>query len=306
VTRASSRTAELMAVQRGLESTHPSSHRLFCDPLARRFVSRRWRVVLAVSRLPWLRRLIEFAYDQVGGPGPRASAVSRTRLIDDIVTGLASSLGQFVILGAGFDSRPYRLAGLGALQVFEVDHPSTQRAKRQTLDRTLDPVPSRVHFVPVDFEHDDLNTALRAAGYDDEVASAFLWEGVTNYLTPAAVDATLAAVRALLNQDDDTVVFTYVDRAVIVGNGVERFPEARRWIDGVRRRGEPWTFGLDPTEVATFLAQRGFTLLEDVSTAEAGQRYFAPLGRHERGSDLYHVVTAKVGAGTQEALTPEQ
>ncbi len=71
-------------------------------------------------------------------------------------------------------------------------------------------------------------------------------------------------------------------------------PETRRWIEGVRRRGEPWTFGLAPAEVAEFLSRRGFGLIGDLSTAEAGERYFQPLGRRERGSSLYHVVTASV------------
>jgi len=89
------------------------------------------------------------------------------------------------------------------------------------------------------------------------------------------------------------LVFTYVDRAVLAGDR-SRFPEASRWVKGVRRRGEPWRFGLDPAEVSEFLCRRGFGLIGDVSAAEAGERYFRPLGRRERGSALYHVVTASV------------
>ncbi len=88
-------------------------------------------------------------------------------------------------------------------------------------------------------------------------------------------------------------MFTYVDRAVLAGDR-SRFPEARRWVAGVRRRGEPWRFGLAPAEVAEFLSRRGFGLIGDLSAAEVGERYFRPLGRRERGSALYHVVTASV------------
>jgi len=119
-----------------------------------------------------------------------------------------------------------------------------------------------------------------------------VWEGVTNYLTPAAVDQTLGAVHGLAAAGS-LLVFTYVDRAVLAGDH-SRFPEARRWVEGVRRRGEPWRFGLDPAEVAEFLSRRGFGLIRDLSTAQAGERYFLPLGRRERGSALYHVVTASV------------
>ena len=72
-----------------------------------------------------IRRAVEVLYDRVAGPGPRASAVARTRLIDDLVTDARSSIGQLVILGAGFDARAYRLPGLEQVTVFEVDHPAT-------------------------------------------------------------------------------------------------------------------------------------------------------------------------------------
>jgi O-methyltransferase involved in polyketide biosynthesis len=130
------------------------SSRLCSDPFAQRFVSRRWQLAVAASRIGAVRRTVEVLYDRVAGPGPRASAVARTRLIDDIVADALPRIGQVVILGAGFDSRAYRLPGLAEITVFEVDHPATQQAKRE-------------------------------------------WEGVTNYLTPAAVDATLCAMHGL-------------------------------------------------------------------------------------------------------------
>jgi methyltransferase (TIGR00027 family) len=115
-----------MAVQRALESVRPPSSRLFCDAFAQHFVSRRWRLVIRAGRLGAVRRTVEGLYDRVAGSGPRASAVARTRLIDDLVTDARSSIGQLVILGAGFDSRAWRLPGLEEVTVFEVDHPATQ------------------------------------------------------------------------------------------------------------------------------------------------------------------------------------
>src|SRR6266699_1856546 len=294
----SSRTAELMALQRALESARLRSSRLFCDAFAPHFVYRRWRLVIRASRVGAVQRAVEALYDRVAGPGPRASAVARTRLIDDLVTDARSSIGQLVLLGAGFDARAYRLSGLEQVSVFEVEHPATQQAKREVLGRVLagivegDPLAWHVRFVAVDFERDDLARALRTAGYRDGARSLFVWEGVTNYLTPAAVDQTLGAVHGLA-AGGSLLVFTYVDRAVLAGD-YSRFPEARRWVKGVRRRGEPWRFGLAPAEVAAFLAHRGFGLIGDLSTAQAGERYFQPLGRRERGSALYHVVTASV------------
>jgi hypothetical protein len=96
---------------------------------------------------------------------------------------------------------------------------------------------------------------------------------------------------------------SYVDRAVIRGE-LKGFPEADKWLRGVDERGEPWIFGISPEEAPDFLAERGFHLMEDLSTKQAGARYFEPLGRHDRGSGLYRVVTATVdrSSGHEAAL----
>jgi methyltransferase (TIGR00027 family) len=289
--RRPSKTAELMAVQRGLESCRRPDERLFSDPYAKLFVSATWRTVLFLSQLAIFRKMIEAAYDHIAGPGPRASAVARTRLIDDLLEELAPSVNQVIILGAGYDTRPYRLACLVGLRVFEVDHPSTQKVKRSLLAQAGETDPSSVIFVPVDFERDDLVDSLLEAGFKTHEPSLFLWEGVTQYLSEDAIDATFAAMRRCAKAND-ILIFTYVDRAVIAGDFTE-FPEAAKWLQGVQNRGEPWLFGIVSKEVSQFLKDRGFELRSDLSTKQAGERYFAPAGRCEMGSHLYHVALAQ-------------
>jgi hypothetical protein len=70
------------------------------------------------------------------------------------------------------------------------------------------------------------------------------------------------------------------------------FPEAARWMKGVERVGEPWTFGLRPPDVEGFLTERGYTLVADESTAAAGDPFFEAQGRRDRGSGLYRIVVA--------------
>ena len=194
VARQPSRTAQLMAVQRGLESARPAQTRLFQDPLAGRFVSPAWRVALRGARFVVVRRAIEAIYDLVGGPGPRASAIARTKLIDDIIGEAAPSIDQLVILGAGYDTRAHRLDCLSDRAVYEIDHPNTQAAKRAVLARAKPPKATPPTYVAVDFERDDLTAALIASGYQPAQRSMFLWEGVTQYLSSEAVDKTLSAI----------------------------------------------------------------------------------------------------------------
>ena len=287
--RGPSYTAATMALQRALESNRTSATRLFCDPYAEAFTSGSLRLLARASRLWLVGPLAPRLFDVIGGPGPRPSAVARTRLIDDVACEAGPTVEQIVILGAGFDTRAHRLPALGGVAVFEVDHPATQAAKRSVV-RSLGLSTATVTYVAIDFERQSLEQELRAAGLGTGLPSLFIWEGVTNYLSDSAVDETLLATGRLAGPGS-VLVFTYIDAGVL--DGSVSFPEAKRWLANVRRAGEPWIFGLAPGDVAGFLADRGFVLVSDVSTKQAGERWFPALGRRERGSALYHVAVAR-------------
>lgn len=261
-----SRTAEYMALFRAVESCRRPGARLFFDPFASGFLRPGLRAVALAARLPGAQRAVERLIDRRAG-GPRISALVRTRLIDEALGGaLGDGARQLVILGAGFDSRAYRVKQLATLRVFEVDHPSTQRAKRARLARMLASPPAHVSFVALDFAHEHLGQALARAGYDPAERTFAIWEGVTNYLDAAAVDATLSWFAAN-SGPRSRISFTYVERGLI--DGSKHFAGAEPWLRRVRRAGEPFTFGLEPTELGAYLSARGLRLLSDASTADA-------------------------------------
>src|SRR5262249_56996309 len=128
--REASRTAEYMALFRALESARPAERRLFEDRFATAFLRPRFRFVVGLARLPLVGRLVPAFMDH-RWPGARTSGVARTRFIDDMVeANLTSGMAQVVLLGAGFDARPYRIAAMAKAAVFEVDHPATSAATR--------------------------------------------------------------------------------------------------------------------------------------------------------------------------------
>ncbi len=126
---------------------------------------------------------------------------------------MKSGIPQIVILGAGFDARAYRMAGTTDAIVFEVDHPSTSAAKRALLESALAAIPRHVRFVPIDFNARPLSSEMEIAGYDPGRRTLVIWEGVTNFLTEDAVDATLRWCASAAG--GSRVVFTYVDRKVL-------------------------------------------------------------------------------------------
>jgi methyltransferase (TIGR00027 family) len=115
------------------------------------------------------------------------------------------------------------LPALRDLPIFEVDHPATSAVKRKQIEE-LDASISQVAFVPVDFDREQLSDALSNAGFQGKRRTRVIWEGVTNYLTAAAVDATLRWIGSLA--EGSRLIFTYVDADVLGGSN--RFKDAAR------------------------------------------------------------------------------
>jgi methyltransferase (TIGR00027 family) len=251
------------AILRGIESDRPEHHRLFDDPLSLDLLPPLWRGVLrlltAAGLLNALLALRERQY-----PGVMGNLWCRTRYIDDVLRdALDDGIDQAVILGAGFDTRPYRIAGIEQIHVFEVDHPATQARKQARLRQALGTLPPHVTFVQIDFDREKLDRVMPAAGFRSGRKTFFIWEGVTQYITAEAVEATLQYVSRNA-APESKIVFTYIRRAIV--DGSSRSAMEQKLMSLTRRVGVPWIFGLDPTEVRDYLSARGLDLVEEVGT----------------------------------------
>ena len=122
---------------------------------------------------------------------------ARTRWFDEFFAAAASDgVRQFVILAAGLDSRAYRLPWPDGTVIYELDQPRVLDFKREVLDaRGESPTATRVE-VAVDLR-DDWPAALRAAGFDPAVPSAFVAEGLMIYLPATAQGQLFAGIDAL-------------------------------------------------------------------------------------------------------------
>jgi methyltransferase (TIGR00027 family) len=285
-----SRTAEYMALFRALESFRPPSLRLFEDRLARELLRPSLRIVADLSRAPFLGVLIPWIIDQ-RWPGARSSGIARTRFIDEaLVEAIEDGIEQVVILGAGFDCRAYRLSNLERARIFEVDHPDTLTAKREHLRRALRGLPSHVVFAEIDFNQQQIKDVLAASSFDSARRTFFIWEGVTNYLSEQAVDATLRFVSTVAA--GSRLIFTYVHRGLLDHSA--EFERTRNLMRLLRKADEPWTFGLYPAELPAYLDARGFELVEDVGAMEYRARYMSPDGMHMKGYEFYRIALARV------------
>jgi methyltransferase (TIGR00027 family) len=207
--------------------------------------------------------------------------VVRTRVIDDFVTrAIQAGCAQLVLLGAGYDTRATRLPAAASSTVFEVDHPVTQARKRAGLGRLSE----RIRYVPLDFESSALQPALIDAGLDYTQRTCVLWEGVFSYLTPEAIDSTLAAIVDVCAPGSQ-ILLTYVDRRSLDASN----PQPGAWLTAVSDVDEPFQTGLHPTQAPAFFAERNLTLLGDESTTHAARRLGVP--KSHTIPDIYRLAT---------------
>ncbi|MDA8138025.1 MAG: SAM-dependent methyltransferase [Desulfobacteraceae bacterium] len=294
-----SRTAMHMALFRALESARGARRRIIFDPLAKHYLNAPLRLVAGLSQIPLAHTVISRFIDR-HWPGARTSGIARTRAIDDgLYTALADGTRQVVILGAGYDSRAYRILGLAHTTVFEVDYPATSTKKLRRTQRAVGEIPANICFVQIDFNRQSLETVLKEAGYNPDLKTAFIWEGVTSYLTPEAVDATLVfCARAAAGS---RIIFTYIDQNAVTSP--QTFHGAARIARFLKNVGEQWTFGLDPAQLASHLTRLGLELESDLTANQYRQQYFTDQSHTMHGFEFSHIAVARVPAQAHEQST---
>ncbi len=209
---------------------------------------------------------------RVGYEMVRASAeavVPRTVAIDAALR--ADPTAQVAILGAGLDGRAWRMTELAGAEVYEVDHPASQRDKRARV-ADLSPVAGALRWVPVDFSRDRLGDALDAAGHRADAPTTWVWEGVVAYLSRPEVEATVAALAARSAPGSGLVV-NYQAPSIAAGAGrivargmlaLARTPAL--WRDEPRRSA--WT----APAMAALLSRHGFQVTGDEDTLTIARR----------------------------------
>jgi methyltransferase (TIGR00027 family) len=289
-TKGASGTASLVTLIRALAHGGLTQVRDFEDPTAFAMLTGRWQLVCRY--LLWRARKPQFRQHLLTGKSGLGTDLVplRTRVLDD-AWHAASALGtrQLVLLGAGLDGRAYRLKDVGEAAVFEVDHPATQRLKRERAAALTSRARQHV-FVPVDFERDSLAEALTAAGQRADVATFWIWEGVTPYLTRQAQETTLAAI-ASRSTAGSRLAMTYTqppdpnDRARVM----------RQTMKMVRLAGEPFLGLMRRAQAEELLSGARFRSLEDTGVQDWQTKYVEGSSRPAVAYQQRIAVAEKVG-----------
>lgn len=285
-----SQTAVRIAMCRARESSKPSSIRICNDPYAKEFLPWQYHVV---ARIPFLIQYLRKKGEQKS-PGILEAVVARVRYMDDyLLKCIENGIDQLVILGAGYDTRAYRIEALkDNVRIFEVDHPATQAVKKKKIKKIFGALPEHVTFVPVHFNSQSLKESLLGKGYDPGLKTVFIWEGVTMYLTEAAVDTTLDFVKKN-SGPDSSIVFDYIPASVVSGPHAPK--EGRRLKEHVRRKGEELHFLIEKQEIEPFLSARGFINIKTLNAQDLRGVYFNGANKDRKISSVLHFVSADTG-----------
>jgi len=284
-----SKMALQIAGLRANETYLPEDERVFEDPYAEYFFPMDIRQMF---QDPVLVKAERAKYEAIM-PGVNGAIVARIRYIDEcLADAIRNGLQQVVIVGAGFDTRAYRIPGVREqVKVFEVDHPMTQDIKMRTIREIFGDLPDHVAFVPIVFGQDRMDKQLTAHAYDAGLKTLFIIEGLLMYIPAAAVEALLAFIRNASGPGSGFVA-DFFDRSVV--DGTSTLPEARALKRFVEQEGAALQFGLDGDGVQAYLKARGFSRVETINATDLKAKFFPAAGPDRRVSPMFNFVTATV------------
>jgi len=272
-------TAQGVAKQRLIETIAGPEKSVINDPYADKFVIGSGVIKLMGHRLNvWLTSKL--------APGFHEHLISRTRFIDDLIEKSAKEgVQQYVILGAGYDSRANRLNLPPSLKIFEVDQPEVSDIKLSKLPKDL-PNLENITYVNVDFSYQSLSEQLLTAGFDQTKSTIFTLEGVSQYITKEAVSSTIQEL-SLITKDARSIFFmSYVDELLnkdpeaCFGKGYPNPSKKANLIQTLSAKvGEPWISFYSDEEVESILAENGYAIKENVTLEDLNSLYFSPVGR---------------------------
>jgi methyltransferase (TIGR00027 family) len=225
------------------------------------------RVLLATSwmTLPIARKLMPGVYEYL---------FARTEFFDELFRqALEEDCPQIVLLGAGCDSRAYRFESLVKdTTIYEVDHPATQQVKRELLKRGGIAVPEYVRFVAADLNNGLLSDVLTSHGLQRDERALFLMEGVIYYLTAEGADSLLQSIRDC-SPPGSGLAFDYILGSMVIGT-CDRYG-AQQAASRIGSEGEVFRFGIDDHEIESFLGDRGYRLIRQLTPEDLEATYLA-------------------------------
>jgi len=286
-----SSTAYGAAVFRATENLLPEDKRLFEDPYSEKLLPPIYKFFVDIMRSPKIWKFLMNMREK-STPGVIGGIICRTRYIDEVlIDAVKEGVETVVNLGAGMDTRAFRIPGIENIQYFELDFPEVLKAKRVYINKNIGALPSNLSMVPVDFNSQDPGEELKKAGYTLSSKTFFIWEGVIQYISKEAIDNTLKYVAQA--PTSSKIVFTYVLESFINGSYI---PDGLNILykTMLKKKNPLWFCGFEPAEMSEYLSKYSLSLIEDVGHEEYLERNIKPKGRDLTVMEIERTVLAAV------------
>lgn len=234
------------------------------DPFAIRFVESRLARAIATSSV--LQHLMCRKLERQH-PGALGHLITRTKTIDEAIEHLTNKEDglQLVLLGAGYDTRAYRLKTLRDVAVFEVDQ-HFMSCEKQKKCACFKPVCKELVHLSADFNAQSVADILYSCEqYNPALPTLFVWEGVTVYLSSDSVNSMFYGLREMsLRAPGSTqyLYFTFSDKALLTPKGRRRLYGGKEFYEYASGIGEEVRSGLDPRGLEKDLLAWGFVPYE--------------------------------------------
>lgn len=285
-----SQMAEGIAMQRFAESSKEEDERICYDPYAIHFI--RPEIIEFGKKHPEeAKELIENT--ERFFPGLSSSIMARVKYFDDFVKkSIKDGLEQLVILGAGYDTRAFRIEELKEnVNIFEMDHPNTQGFKIEKIKEIFGSTPGNVVYVPVDFEKEKIGEKLIENGFIGSKKTLFILEGLVMYIPPESV----AEIFLFINKNSakgSRVIFDYYPQSVV--DGTSKLEIGQNIMNHLVKIGEPLQFGIKEQEMENFLKEFGFSSIENVTSEDYKKAYFQGKNENREVCELLYFAHAVV------------
>ncbi|MFA7711661.1 MAG: SAM-dependent methyltransferase [Candidatus Neomarinimicrobiota bacterium] len=199
--------------------------------------------------------------------------IVRTKYLDNIfIESIKKGIDQVVILGAGFDSRAIRLLNeTNRVKVYEIDVDTTVNAKLKQYEKRKIKLPSCDILIPVDFEKENIKTKLNEFGFNSSKKTLFILEGLTMYLSENSVSETFNFITNNSSRGS-IIAFDYVHASVL--RLENKYFGENAIYNRVKKDNEQWIFGIDESEIESFLMKFNLSLVDHLNSIAMEERYF--------------------------------
>ncbi|TPV41044.1 class I SAM-dependent methyltransferase [Bacillus dicomae] len=275
--------------------------KIFDDYIAKEFISPKERINIETNMVQGIhffntdiakqfqdnpKEILKWITQVQLSPTPLARAAYCERvLLHEITLGAK----QYVILGAGLDTFSFRHRELESnIEIFEVDHPSTQQFKKERIEEAEFEIPNNLHFVSMDFTKGFSSEQLQNEGFENK-KTFFSLLGVTYYLTKEELSSLIECLFAMV-PEGSSIVFDYPDENLFTEKGLSNRVENMVKMAAVG--GEPMKSCFSYTEMEVLLEKAGLLIYEHLSPEDINTLYFEGRNDYLKAFETVHYVHA--------------